>query len=543
MKKEFIRKLRGVVIGTAIPACMITTSLQGAVMVYANDSDTVSSSENIAGGQPDTVSEGEPEAFPAADEGVQMLTGLPPVANQIGGVPSVEQPSQETPSEGQPSEEVPPENQPSENQPSENPPAENVPSENQPSEEVPPENQPSENQPSGDQPAENQPSQELPSIGTAPEEAPSEGTPSEEVPAAPEVPAEEAPAEETPAEPVPEEIVEEAPVYIDYSDYIPSLPFINDSEKVKYNVSVPIEGLPSFITQEMIVGALKCQDQTGFPASVTIAQIIQESGYGKYGPGGEEGQGLSYLAYQYNNLFGIKGQGTAGSVSMSTGEQTAAGASYTITAGFRVYNTYTESLEDRTSLLQRVYGDLIEGVTDANTFAMKIGQRWATDVDYGQSLIWQMEKYDLYRLDSMTVGEFSDMIGTFANPCPGALITSNFGFRSFDNSYHKGLDLGTSGENIPTYAAAAGTVVTAGWSNSAGNWVVIDHGNGLVTKYMHHEQIFVEEGQQVEKGQQIGVTGSTGYSTGVHLHFQVEENGTAVDPLTYLVNHNIEGQQ
>ena len=198
----------------------------------------------------------------------------------------------ETPSEGQPSEEVPPENQPSENQPtgnqpSENPPAENVPSENQPTEEVPPENQPSENQPSGDQPTENQPSQELPTIGTAPEEAPSEGTPSEEVPAAPEVPAEEAPAEETPTEAVPEEIVEEAPVYIDYSDYIPSLPFINDSEKVKYNVSVPIEGLPSFITQEMIVGALKCQDQTGFPASVTIAQIIQGVGYGKYGPGGE----------------------------------------------------------------------------------------------------------------------------------------------------------------------------------------------------------------------------------------------------------------
>lgn len=535
MKREFIRKLRGIVIGAAIPACMVTTSLQSAALVYANDSGTVSSSENIDESQTNAASEGEPEAFPAADEGIQMLTGLPPVADQIEGIPSVDQPSQETPSEEQPSEEEPSKDQPSEDVPPENKPSEDVPSGDQPSEEVP-----SENQPTEEVPSENQPSQELPSIGTAPEEVPSENKPSEVVPQAP---AEEAPAEEVPAEEVPEQSVEEAPVYVDYSDYIPSLPFINDSEKVKYNVSVPIEGLPSFITQEMIVGALKCQDQTGFPASVTIAQIIQESGYGKYGQGGEEGQGLSYLAYQYNNLFGIKGQGTAGSVSMSTGEQTAAGSSYTITAGFRVYNTYTESLEDRTSLLQRVYGDLIEGVTDANTFAMKIGQRWATDVDYGQSLIWQMEKYDLYRLDSMTVGEFSDMIGTFANPCPGALITSNFGFRTFDNSFHKGLDLGTSGENIPTYAAAAGTVVTAGFSNSAGNWVVIDHGNGLVTKYMHHDQIFVEEGQQVEKGQQIGVTGSTGYSTGVHLHFQVEENGTAVDPLTYLINQKIEDQQ
>ena len=64
-------------------------------------------------------------------------------------------------------------------------------------------------------------------------------------------------------------------------------------DRVQYNVDVPIKGLPSFITQEMIVGALKSQDEYGYPASVTIAQIIQESGYGTYGPGGNKGQGLS----------------------------------------------------------------------------------------------------------------------------------------------------------------------------------------------------------------------------------------------------------
>lgn len=68
-------------------------------------------------------------------------------------------------------------------------------------------------------------------------------------------------------------------------------------DRVQYNVDVPIKGLPSFITQEMIVGALKSQDEYGYPASVTIAQIIQESGYGTYGPGGNKGQGLSGLAY------------------------------------------------------------------------------------------------------------------------------------------------------------------------------------------------------------------------------------------------------
>ena len=120
------------------------------------------------------------------------------------------------------------------------------------------------------------------------------------------------------------------------------------------------------------------QDETGYPASVTIAQIIQESGFGKYGPGGEEGKGLSYLAYQYNNLFGIKGTGPAGTVDMRTGEQASDGSAYMITSGFRVYNTYTECIEDRTELLKEVYKDLTFGVEDANTFAIKVGSRWAT---------------------------------------------------------------------------------------------------------------------------------------------------------------------
>lgn len=316
--------------------------------------------------------------------------------------------------------------------------------------------------------------------------------------------------------------------------YKPSEAFLDNRNKVKYNVSLPIDGIPSFITQEMIIGALKCQDETGFPASVTIAQIIQESGFGSYGPDGDKGMGLSYLAFQYNNLFGIKGTGPAGSVNMRTGEQTSAGENYMTTAGFRIYNTYTECIEDRTRLLKEVYSDLTNGVTDANTFAMNIGGRWATDIVYAQSLISQMERYDLYRLDRMTLGEFSKMIGTFANPCPGAVVSSNFGMREFRNSFHKGIDLATGNYNIPVYAAEAGTVTVAGTSDTAGNWVVIDHGNGLVTKYMHNDKIYVTAGQHVEKGQQIALSGSTGDSTGNHLHFQVEENGVAVDPAPYL---------
>ena len=316
--------------------------------------------------------------------------------------------------------------------------------------------------------------------------------------------------------------------------YNPSETFVELNKRIKYNAALPLDNIPSFITQEMIIAALKCQDETGYPASVTIAQIIQESGFGKYGPGGEDHQGLSYLAYQYCNLFGVKGTGTAGSVSMRTGEQTSSGKYYTTTADFRVYNTYTECIEDRTKLIKRAYSDLISGVTDANTFAARIGSRWATSLQYSQHLIQHMERYELYRLDRMTLLDFSEMIGQFSDPCPGSYLTSSFGYRDFDHKFHKGIDLGTNGEILPVYAAESGTVVKAEYDNLAGNWVLIDHRNGLTTKYMHFSHTFVKGGQEVTKGQQIGLTGTTGRSTGIHLHFQVEENGVAVDPTTYL---------
>ena len=115
------------------------------------------------------------------------------------------------------------------------------------------------------------------------------------------------------------------------------------------------------------------------------------------------GQGLSSLAYYHCNLFGIKGSGTAGSVSMKTWEMRANGTSYTTIAGFRAYYTYTECIEDRAELLKEYYRDLTNGVTDANTFAVQVGSRWATNVYYGKTLISIMKQYDLYRLDELTL--------------------------------------------------------------------------------------------------------------------------------------------
>jgi murein DD-endopeptidase MepM/ murein hydrolase activator NlpD len=120
----------------------------------------------------------------------------------------------------------------------------------------------------------------------------------------------------------------------------------------------------------------------------------------------------------------------------------------------------------------------------------------------------------------------------FTHPCPGASISSNFGWRDFDNSFHMGLDLAAP-QGTPIFAAVDGTVIIAGWSNSAGNWVVISHGNGLVTKYMHASQLYVSAGQTVSAGEQIAAVGNTGNSFGAHLHFQVEINGSAVNPLLF----------
>ncbi len=131
--------------------------------------------------------------------------------------------------------------------------------------------------------------------------------------------------------------------------------------------------------------------------------------------------------------------------------------------------------------------------------------------------------------------------GTFVWPCPSSTrITSYFGYRTPDGGYvnanHKGIDIGAP-TGTPGVAAASGVVVIARYSASAGNWVVISHGNGLYTMYMHASQLLVSEGQYVNAGDTILLVGSTGWSTGPHLHFGVGVGGYtsaySVDPLAY----------
>ena len=110
-------------------------------------------------------------------------------------------------------------------------------------------------------------------------------------------------------------------------------------------------------------------------------------------------------------------------------------------------------------------------------------------------------------------------------------VTSPFGWRW--GRMHEGIDIGAaSGTQIR--AAAAGTVIYAGWLGGYGNLDVIDHGGGVATAYGHQSSVAVGNGASVAQGQVIGYVGSTGHSTGPHLHFEVRVNGIPQDPLGYL---------
>jgi murein DD-endopeptidase MepM/ murein hydrolase activator NlpD len=98
---------------------------------------------------------------------------------------------------------------------------------------------------------------------------------------------------------------------------------------------------------------------------------------------------------------------------------------------------------------------------------------------------------------------------------------------------HEGVDIAV-GFGTPIRAAAGGTVSYAGWLGGYGNLVVVEHGGGLSTAYAHQQRIYVSVGQAVGQGETLGEVGSTGNSSGPHLHFEVRINGTAVDPLGYL---------
>ena len=129
-----------------------------------------------------------------------------------------------------------------------------------------------------------------------------------------------------------------------------------------------------------------------------------------------------------------------------------------------------------------------------------------------------------------SVSRGSGAISGIAWPIRGS-INSYYGSRW--GNFHTGIDIGgDTGE--PYSAAASGTIVEAGWGGGYGNMILIDHGNGVSTRYAHSSRLLVSVSQHVSQGQTIGMVGTTGHSTGPHLHFEIILNGDTVNPLSYL---------
>lgn len=163
---------------------------------------------------------------------------------------------------------------------------------------------------------------------------------------------------------------------------------------------------------------------------------------------------------------------------------------------------------------------------DNETFSLAVGQDLIVPEGEKPNVVpWSPTRYVAQRTPD--AGKVS-ALGAFVWPI-GGVITQRFVW------YHQGLDIATA-MGTPILAADAGRVRVSGWVDNAGygNRVEIDHGNGYVTRYAHMSRIDVVVGQNVNRGDRIGLEGSTGRSTGPHLHFEIIKGGVRVNPLDYL---------
>jgi murein DD-endopeptidase MepM/ murein hydrolase activator NlpD len=151
---------------------------------------------------------------------------------------------------------------------------------------------------------------------------------------------------------------------------------------------------------------------------------------------------------------------------------------------------------------------------------------------------------DSRRLSQIILAKVQPYSGLVLPPGTGQLmyptigpVTSNFGWRIHPilgiERFHSGIDFGADYGTL-IYASESGRVIYSDWYGGYGNAVIIDHGNGITTLYAHCSELYVRDGDSVVKGQPIATVGSTGFSTGPHLHFELRANGEPIDPAAYL---------
>ncbi|MBQ7669084.1 MAG: DUF3450 family protein [Clostridia bacterium] len=146
---------------------------------------------------------------------------------------------------------------------------------------------------------------------------------------------------------------------------------------------------------------------------------------------------------------------------------------------------------------------------------------------------------ELRNLSSTSTVVYDNSAFIWPLPATSHKITCDYGYRTHPvtgvkKSFHTGIDIGNAPTGTNIYASKSGKVIKAGWNTAYGNMIIIDHGKGISTLYGHASKLLVKVGDTVKQGQIIAKVGSTGYSTGPHLHFEFRENGTAVNPGKYI---------
>ena len=304
------------------------------------------------------------------------------------------------------------------------------------------------------------------------------------------------------------------------------------------------KGTPSEVKfiSSVLPGAIASYKKYKIYPSVTLAQAILESGWGKSG-----------LTKKGNNLFGIKSSSAwkGESINMRTAEYTKSNSKYYINANFRKYPTLADSIIDHAKFLNENsryanHGVFVAKNSSQQAFALQRAG-YATSPIYAVQLISLIKRYDLDRYDTkeyMASSEKqnkSDFVIKGENkyiwPLPGhTRMSSLYGYRIcpyHGKELHPGLDIpAPSGTDV--LATASGRVITARFHNSLGNYVEIDHGNGIVSRYAHNSKLLVKVGDAVKQGQVISKVGSTGSSTGPHSHFEIRVDGQAKPTLNYV---------
>lgn len=299
--------------------------------------------------------------------------------------------------------------------------------------------------------------------------------------------------------------------------------------------------------------AIQQQLKYGIPASITLSQAILESGYG-----------TSAQAKECNNFFGIQAGDSWKGETIKYGDK----------HPFRKYSSPEQCFEDHSKILTVNNGMVAQAckkisATDYQGWAKALAYSHYHESNpkkYQQSLLREISDYNLHSIDLEaenrrkngevakqvdTRNVLQPMSGNFAMPIDFSKdieVSSEFGMRKHPTKgkmmKHNGIDISTKGQHLPVFATEdKGKVVKVGYQEKgAGNYVTVEYnrpdGNKFRTTYMHLSEVKVKEDDIVNANQQLGVTGSTGASTGVHLHFEVREfdgkSFKAVSPVNYL---------